>query len=72
MITDVRFQRVTCISEAGMLVAGSVASTIEGQVLDNVGMELVQQTDFVRRSPEHQQRALKPSHGLRRLAQSRT
>ena len=63
---------MTCTSEAGMLVAGSVDSTIEGQVLDNVGMELVQQTDFVRTSPEHQQRALKPSHGLRRSAQSRT
>ena len=72
MTTDVRFQSVTCTSEAGVLMAGLVDSTIEGQVPGNVGMELMQQTDFVRRSPEHQQRALKPSHGLRRLAQSRT
>ena len=37
---------MTCTSEAGMVVAGSVDSTIEGLVLDNVGIELVQQTDF--------------------------
>lgn len=29
-----------------MVVAGSADSTIEGLVLDNVGIELVQQTDF--------------------------
>lgn len=37
---------MTCTSEAGMVVAGSVDSTIEGLVLDNVSIELVQQTDF--------------------------
>ena len=37
---------MTCTSEAGMVVAGSADSTIEGLVLDNVGIELVQQTDF--------------------------
>lgn len=45
-ITDITFQNVTCTSEAGMVVAGSVDSTIEGLVLDNVGLELVQQTEF--------------------------
>ncbi len=45
-ITDVRFQRVTCTSEAGMVVAGSMDSTIEGLVLEDVAIELVQQTDF--------------------------
>ena len=37
---------MTCTAEAGIVVAGSVDSTIEGLVLENVGIELVQQTDF--------------------------
>ena len=45
-ISDVRFQNVTCTAEAGVVVAGSVDSTIEGLVLENVGIELVQQTDY--------------------------
>ena len=45
-ISDVRFQNVTCTAEAGAVVAGSVDSTIEGLVLENVGIELVQQTDY--------------------------
>ena len=45
-ISDVRFQNVTCTAEAGIVVAGSVDATIEGLVLENVGIELVQQTDY--------------------------
>lgn len=37
---------MTCTSEAGVVVAGSMDSTIEGLVLEDVGIELVQQTDF--------------------------
>ena len=37
---------MTCTSEAGMVIAGSMDSTIEGLVLEDVAIELVQQTDF--------------------------
>lgn len=46
-ITDVRFTNITAVSEAGIVVAGSPDSTIEGVVFENMNLEITKQTDGV-------------------------
>ena len=44
-VTDVRFTNISAVAEAGIVVAGSPGSTIEGLVLEGLQLELTRQTD---------------------------
>lgn len=43
---DVRFANVSAVAEAGVVVAGSPGSTIEGLVFEGVQLQLERQTDI--------------------------
>lgn len=45
-MSDVRFTNISASAEAGVVVAGSPGSTIEGLVLEGFNIELVRQTDI--------------------------
>lgn len=45
-MTDVRFTNISAVAEAGIVVAGSPGSTIEGLVLEGLQLELTRQTDI--------------------------
>ncbi|BDA42853.1 probable polygalacturonase [Coccomyxa sp. Obi] len=45
-VTDVRFTNISAVAEAGVVVAGSPGSTIEGLVLEGLQLELTRQTDI--------------------------
>lgn len=45
-VTDVRFTNISAVAEAGIVVAGSPGSTIEGLVLEGLQLELTRQTDI--------------------------
>ncbi|KAK9909603.1 hypothetical protein WJX75_004848 [Coccomyxa subellipsoidea] len=46
MVSDVRFTNISASAEAGVVVAGSPGSTIEGLVLEGLNLELVRHTDI--------------------------
>jgi hypothetical protein len=50
-ISDVRFTNISATAEAGIVVAGCAASTIDGLVLDGVSLTLEQSTELPGKQP---------------------